>query len=928
MTATGEPSNSSDGRGRSLMRAAQVIVVSSVMFTFISYWRTAAVVLCDLASTAYYIGGIVEQAIGPAAPWFILAVMLFSYAVRSVYIESCSLFVRGGVYRVVKEALGGFLAKLSVSALMFDYVLTGPTSGVSAGSYIMGLVLEFLHITVPEFYFGHGLDKQDLASGEPGDLVKRWGAVVLACAVTIYFFRQNLRGIHESSDKALKIMYATTVMAVVMLVWCGISLGLSGPVNAVPWQPDLDKKWELATQMEPDPIHPGEEREIWIKDPQHPGKLLPKRDDGHLVPQDNEALKKLGIHTQADPLGFLGRFSWSDALRRPVGRWFSLIGVLGLLIAFGHSILAMSGEETLAQVYREVESPKLPNFKKAAFIVFVYSLLLTAGISFLAVWLIPDEIRMKLYADNLIGGLARHVAGPPLAKLCLEVFVVVVGFLILSGAVNTAIIGSNGVLNRVAEDGVLPDSFLKPHPRYGTTYRLLYLITALQLATILFSRGDMIVLGEAYAFGVVWSFVFKALAMVVLRFKDRSPREFKVPLNIRIGTVEIPIGLGLIFLVLACTAVLNFFTKEVATLGGIAFTAGFLTIFIVSERFHERRRRGTRHEHREQFNQATTDAITPSSLRLQKPYRKLVSIRSPQNLYMLVKTLAETDPATTDVIVMTAKVTPPGDSSDIPQALDDYDQQLMTAVVDRAEKAGKEVKSVIVPTNNPLYAIIRTAKDLQVQELVVGASNKYTADEQLEQIAFYWMNVNEGQSVPLTVRILGRDRDVHLDLAGGNRIPRISERRARSVAELRAAGVGVDRVLLAHYGDPESGDLFDAVLTMLDPQVILSLVPIEGKPPTLSNGNSILQKNLQRAEQLGRAVDVRAAARGEVGAEILRLVRDGKYDLLILGISPAADPEQKLAVDVQQVLREAPCQVFLASPPAIPLEPEKVEEKV
>src|SRR5437868_4478635 len=127
-----------------ISRPAQVIIVGSVMFTFISYWRTAAVVLCDLASTAYYIGGAVETAIGPAAPWFILAVMVFSYAVRSVYIESCSLFVRGGVYRVVKEALGGFLGKLSVSALMFDYVLTGPTSAVSAGQYIIGLGVELL----------------------------------------------------------------------------------------------------------------------------------------------------------------------------------------------------------------------------------------------------------------------------------------------------------------------------------------------------------------------------------------------------------------------------------------------------------------------------------------------------------------------------------------------------------------------------------------------------------------------------------------------------------------------------------------------------------------------------------------------------------------------------------------------------------------
>src|SRR6516162_8926455 len=143
------PSGGSAGVSSRLGRAAKVIIVSSVMFTFISYWRTAAVVLCDLASTAYYIGGAVEAAIGPAAPWFILAVMLFSYAVRSVYIESCSLFVRGGVYRVVKEAMGGFLAKLSVSALMFDYLLTGPTSGVSAGGYIMGLGMVFLASSEP-----------------------------------------------------------------------------------------------------------------------------------------------------------------------------------------------------------------------------------------------------------------------------------------------------------------------------------------------------------------------------------------------------------------------------------------------------------------------------------------------------------------------------------------------------------------------------------------------------------------------------------------------------------------------------------------------------------------------------------------------------------------------------------------------------------
>src|SRR5205814_781516 len=128
-------------------RKVNLVVVSSVALSFISFWRAAAIVLNDMASTVYYIGGISEQAIGKAAPWFVLAVMLFAYAVRAVYVESCTMFTRGGVYRVVKQAeialfgnrLGGMTAKLSVSALMFDYILTGPISAVSAGQYLVGM---------------------------------------------------------------------------------------------------------------------------------------------------------------------------------------------------------------------------------------------------------------------------------------------------------------------------------------------------------------------------------------------------------------------------------------------------------------------------------------------------------------------------------------------------------------------------------------------------------------------------------------------------------------------------------------------------------------------------------------------------------------------------------------------------------------------
>src|SRR5579862_5292532 len=167
-------------------RKVNLVLVSSVALSFISFWRAAAIVLNDMASTVYYIGGISEQAIGKAAPWFVLAVMLFAYAVRAVYVESCTMFTRGGVYRVVKEAMGGPLAKLSVSALMFDYVLTGPISAVSAGQYLVGLVGNLLALTP--------LHIQLNPDAHP-DLVK-FLSMLIAIGITLYFWRVNIIGIH------------------------------------------------------------------------------------------------------------------------------------------------------------------------------------------------------------------------------------------------------------------------------------------------------------------------------------------------------------------------------------------------------------------------------------------------------------------------------------------------------------------------------------------------------------------------------------------------------------------------------------------------------------------------------------------------------------------------------------------------------------
>jgi amino acid transporter len=633
----------------------RVLVATTAMLTFISFWRAAAIVLNDLASSAYYAGGEAERYIGKTAPWFILAIMLFSYAVRAIYVESCSMFVRGGVYRVVKEALGGSLAKFSVSALMFDYILTGPISGVSAGQYLSGLIndlVDYLHL-------GQHVSVDATAA-------------TFAVLVTLYFWRANIKGIPESSDKALKIMQITTVMVVILIAWCTYTVFMRG---------------------------------------------------SHLPPMPRPANLRLG----KEALGWLNN------------SWISHIGMIMVFVGLGHSVLAMSGEESLAQVYREIESPKLPNLKKAGLVIFLYSLLFTSLVSIFAVMIIPDGER-HTYFQNLISGLAMNLYGPYGLRLLFHAFVVIVGVLILSGAVNTAIVGSNGVLNRVSEDGVLPDWFRQPHRKFGTTNRIINAVVFFQILTIIISRGRVDFLANLYAFGVIWSFAMKGLAVLVLRYTHPGEREYRVPMNFKIGKVEIPLGLALITLVLLGMAVVNLFTKPDATIAGVTFSLALFTMFTISEKVLHHQRKGE-HVEMDQFNLEQEGDLTPEAVGA-RPGNILVLVSNFHALYHLSAVLDRVKPMRRDVVVLHVRIlrrSASGESElDASQLFGSVEQYLFTQALALAEKRGKSIKLAVVAGNDLWEAVMRAAVGLKSSTIVLGRSAKLSVAEQARDTGQAW----------------------------------------------------------------------------------------------------------------------------------------------------------------------------------------------
>jgi hypothetical protein len=309
----------------------------------------------------------------------------------------------------------------------------------------------------------------------------------------------------------------------------------------------------------------------------------------------------------------------------------------------------------------------------------------------------------------------------------------------------------------VAEDGVLLDWFRKPHRKFGTTFRIINLITFFQLFTIILSRGDVYLLGEAYAFGVVWSFCLKGVGVLVLRFQ-RHDQEYKFPFNIHWGGREWPVGLAVATSVLFLVALANLFSKRIATIYGVSFTILVFCVFTISERVNARKMRA-KTKGLEEFNLEMQSQVSSDTINA-RPGCVLVAVRDYQRMLPLQKVLEKTNLRHHDIVVMTVRPVTTGAGEyglAENQIFSDYEKELFSRVVTVAEKEGKHVDLLVVPALDPFDAMVQTASRLQASRLVSGVSSQMTSEELARRIGLAWEKLPEPRHA-FSLEVISPDR--------------------------------------------------------------------------------------------------------------------------------------------------------------------------
>ncbi|HAH01393.1 MAG TPA: hypothetical protein DCL75_21670, partial [Ktedonobacter sp.] len=191
-----------------------------------------------------------------------------------------------------------------------------------------------------------------------------------------------------------------------------------------------------------------------------------------------------------------------------------------LLVGFAGSFLAFSGLESISQLSPVMKLPRRLVGKIALFLV-----ILTVGLTSPLLTILSTLLLPRAAADPVLSSQIISLLGGRWGGIVLQTEVAISASALLVFASNTAIIGSYHVFLALSRMEFFPQFILQRNKLRGTPHYSIALATIIPMLVLVLVKGNINILGDMYAFGLLGAFTLTCLGMDIVRYRQRKARK-------------------------------------------------------------------------------------------------------------------------------------------------------------------------------------------------------------------------------------------------------------------------------------------------------------------------------------------------------------------------------------------------------------------
>jgi magnesium transporter len=445
----------------------------------------------------------------------------------------------------------------------------------------------------------------------------------------------------------------------------------------------------------------------------------------------------------------------------PLTRWYPADLALVYLFGIAMALPAIGGGDAVARAAHELRPPRLQALQRTSVLVSFFTIGITAAGAFLFVLLVPAADQ-SVWSAAPLAGIAQHLAGPAWVRDIIAVLLLAAAVLLLVPAVHTSLSDAEQVLQRLSIEGALSERLAFLHTRFGTPSRAIDVAAAATVMVMVVSSGRVTWLAHAYAMAIAATLAIKVAALVRLRRRLRAAeRPFRAPLNLHVGSAEVPVGLFACALVVAVAAAAMVAARDGGGIAALMMIASLTFVFTGVWR-------GTMAPLPAEDSDVL-DVLPAAELSLDqveaRPGNVLVLVRNPYSLAHAAAALQTSRDR--DVVAMTVRllgvdVTDDGFDDPTPTA---SEKKVLTEVATLAERYNRPIRLLVVPARDVFDAIVATILRLRSSDVYVGESSTLSADDQSRLLGDAWERAAKEE--PLDVRLVvhhrsGRSDTYHL----------------------------------------------------------------------------------------------------------------------------------------------------------------------